>query len=394
MNQVTNIIAATGEKRKRLFYKELAGTAIKTTQKLYEALLEAERDEAVGAGRYEQTAGRKDYRNGYTAKWFDTRWGRYRLAIPRTRRSGWTSKIVKRFGTMDDDLVRFVQYLVFSGTSIRMAVPLVENLVGGQISTSRISFIVRKIDYEIMEWRKSSLADKQYDVVIIDGIWMKLWKGHKKNGKNQEKRVAITALGISGENVEVIDFEVAGSESEDNVTPLLQRLYERGIEPEQIEMMLNDGAGGIDSSVSVVFGNIPTQRCTMHKLGNLRSALSDMPAVRKIVMEQAKDIFKAETHDSFLERVKRFKRNWLSLSDKKRGFEDGLEKCGTYLITGCRHRTTALLENRFRHMRRLIRIQSHYVSDKSIERYFYGQLLLRGYIRAPACSKLYTKFLT
>ena len=76
------------------------------------------------------------------------------------RNSGWTSKIVKRFATMDDKLIELVQYAVFSGISIRLAKPLIELIVGGYISTARISNIIKKIDGDIDLWKKSKIENK------------------------------------------------------------------------------------------------------------------------------------------------------------------------------------------------------------------------------------------
>jgi transposase-like protein len=377
---ITDIIATNSNERKELFYNMVAYTALNTTKKLFSELLEAERDEVVGVKRYEQNQKRNDFRNGYSYKWYDTKWGRYKLPIPRTRKSGWTSKIVKKFATMDDKLIELVQYAVFSGISIRLAKPLIESLVGGYVSTARISNIIRKIDDDIALWKKSSIKNNSYEAVIIDGMWIKLWKGNKKRGKKQEKRVAITALGINKDETEVIDFEIAESESEENVAKLLRRIYGRGLKPENVDMFITDGAEGIENAIDLIFGNIPLQRCIMHKLGNLRSDLSDMPTLRPIIMEQAKNIFNADSLNSFLKRVDDFKESWPSLHEKKKNFEKNIEKCGTYFSVGSKYRTTGLIENKFRHLRRLTRVQSHYVNDKSAERYFYGQLLLREYI--------------
>jgi transposase-like protein len=344
---MSTIIATNENERKELFYQNLAKTALNATEKLFVELLEAERDEAVGVKRYEQSSKRKDYRNGYTYKWYDTKWGRYRLQIPRTRNSGWTSKIVKKFATMDDELIEIVQYAVFAGISIRLAKPLIELIVGEYISTARISNIIKKIDDDIALWKKSKIESKVYDAIIIDGMWLKLWKGNKKNGKKQENRVAITALAISGTETEILDFEIAKSESEENTIKLLNRLYKRGLIPENIKMF---------------------------------------------IMEQAKKIFSAKSFDEFIKNVDNFKNSWKSIEYEKKSFENNLEKCGAYLKLELQYRTTSAIENKFRHIRRITRVHGHYVNEKSAERFFYGQLLLRGYI--IPYHKLYTKYLT
>ena len=45
----------------------------------------------------------------------------------------------------------------------------------------------------------------------------------------------------------------------------------------------------------------------VNKLDNLRDALSDMPELRPIIMEQAKKIFQADSFDGFLKQTNDFK---------------------------------------------------------------------------------------
>jgi len=52
---------------------------------LAEALMELEVSEQIGAGRYERSATRKTYRNGYRDREWDTRVGTVTLKIPRLR---------------------------------------------------------------------------------------------------------------------------------------------------------------------------------------------------------------------------------------------------------------------------------------------------------------------
>src|SRR5690554_1516144 len=58
-------------------------------QLLAEALMELEVTQKVGAGRYERTSERTNYRNGYRLRIWDTRVGTIALRIPRLRQGGY-----------------------------------------------------------------------------------------------------------------------------------------------------------------------------------------------------------------------------------------------------------------------------------------------------------------
>ncbi len=58
---ITNIIPTNAGERNEFFYNMVANTALNTTKKLFSEILEAERDEAVGVKRHEQSKKRNDY---------------------------------------------------------------------------------------------------------------------------------------------------------------------------------------------------------------------------------------------------------------------------------------------------------------------------------------------
>ena len=58
-------------------------------------ILEAEMDEALGAGKSERTAGRRGYRSGYYGRGLITRVGKIRLRVPQDRQGRFSTEIFK-----------------------------------------------------------------------------------------------------------------------------------------------------------------------------------------------------------------------------------------------------------------------------------------------------------
>ncbi len=61
------------------------------------ALLEAEADRLVGAGRYERTEARRDTRAGSYERKLQTRAGEVRLKVPKLRRQTFETAIIERY---------------------------------------------------------------------------------------------------------------------------------------------------------------------------------------------------------------------------------------------------------------------------------------------------------
>ena len=87
--------------------------------------------------------------------------------------------------------------------------------------------------------------------------------GHQRSGK---RVVVLVALGFwndgSGRR-EVLDWEIASSEEHTEWEKLLNRLGQRGVQPEKgLQMVVRDGSGGLGEAVAFVSGSeVIEQRC-------------------------------------------------------------------------------------------------------------------------------------
>jgi len=118
-------------------------------------------------------------------------------------------------------------------------------------------------------------------VIQFDGIWLRAQtqsdtikldkrqrKRHKRTG---QKLVLLVALGLwtdgSGKR-EILDWQVADTEGKAAWETLVNRLWERGVRPENgRHSVIRDGCGELGEAVAWVYGStVLEQRCIFHKL--------------------------------------------------------------------------------------------------------------------------------
>jgi len=95
-------------------------------QLLAEALMELEVTQKVGAGRYERTSQRTNYRNGYRLRNWDTRVGTIALRIPRLRQGGYLPCFLEPRRRAERALLSVIQEAYVHGVSTRKVDDLVQ----------------------------------------------------------------------------------------------------------------------------------------------------------------------------------------------------------------------------------------------------------------------------
>lgn len=200
--------------------------------------------------------------------------------------------------------------------------------------------------------------------------------------------VILVALGFWKDGRrEILDWQVARSEDHQEWEVLVQRLWERGCQPERgLQLIVRDGSGGLGEALALIYGaTVPEQRCVFHKLQNVatkcRSELKGQENrdLRKQVMEQAAAIYQAESANDARTRLAEWAEQWReqapqAVATLERGFELTLV---FYSISGLAPtwiRTTSLLERTNRELRRKFRQAVTFGSHKGAEVAVYLQV--------------------
>ena len=134
---------------------------------LYQEMLEMEFTEQLGAGRYERTADRQGYRNGYRERQLHTRVGTLMLRVPRDRDGKFSTRLFERCQRSEKALILALQEAYVTGVSTRKISRITEKLCGTEFSKDQVSRMAQALDDELDRWRQRRF-DKRYPYLVID----------------------------------------------------------------------------------------------------------------------------------------------------------------------------------------------------------------------------------
>jgi len=262
---------------------------------LHEAI-EAEVESFLSEFRGEVTeeGHRRMVRNGYLPeREIQTGIGGVPVRVPRVRdRRGelvFRSKVAPPYLRRAKSVEELLPWLYLRGISTGDFSDALEALVGPNapgLSAPTISRLKKVWGKEYSDWRVRDLSAKRYVYVWADGI-------HCKARLDDAKLCLLVLIGTTEDGIkELIAVEDGYRESEASWLELLRSLEARGlvIEP---NLAIGDGALGFWKALAQVWGNTKTQRCWVHKTGNI---LNKMPkAVQAKAKQALHQIWMAET---------------------------------------------------------------------------------------------------
>jgi transposase-like protein len=128
-------------------------------------LMEAEVDGLIGAGRYERSAERATWRNGYRDRTLGTRLGTLQLRIPKLRRGSYFPPFLEPRKASEQALVAVIQEAWVSGVSTRRVDDPVQAMGLTGIGKSTVSKLCKGIDERV-----NAFLDRP-----LTGAWPDLW---------------------------------------------------------------------------------------------------------------------------------------------------------------------------------------------------------------------------
>ncbi len=90
-----------------------------TVEETLNALLDAEADRLVGAGRYERSGERRDYRLGHYERQLHTKAGEVTLKVPKLRHQALETAIIERYRRRESSVEEALMEMYLAGVSVR-----------------------------------------------------------------------------------------------------------------------------------------------------------------------------------------------------------------------------------------------------------------------------------
>lgn len=240
-----------------LFSKSKDEAFGKLMEALLNQVLQAESAAQLGAGAYERSDGRSDYRNGTRARAITTRIGKIELQVPRHRNAPFKTSLFENYQRNEQALITTMMEMVVQGVSTRNVKKVTEELCGEPFSKSAVSEICKELDIPVKKFKERILPER-YPFIIADAIYVKAREDHRVRPK-----ALFVALGVNNAgHKEVIGFDVYDSEKPATWKGFFENLKSRGLRG--VDIIVSDAHAGLACAIRECFPGSSWQRCQAH----------------------------------------------------------------------------------------------------------------------------------
>ncbi|MFQ5745485.1 MAG: IS256 family transposase [Acidobacteriota bacterium] len=351
-----------------------------------EMIVEEELEAALGAGRSVRVGRqRRGYRHGKRPRQLTTSLGRTRIEMPRARIQAaggrtreWRSQVIGRYQRRTRRVDEAILGVYLSGANTRRVKGALAPLLReAPLSKDAVSRLVARLKEQFQSWRGRDLADDDIRYLYMDGWYPKL-----RLGRQRVVVPVLVTLAVRGDGERiVVDLRLAGQETaaswRDVVTALVRRRIGRP------ELAVIDGNPGLCRALREQWPKIDVQRCTAHKLRNLKAKAP--AAMREELTEDYRRMIYADDREAVMRERAKFTRKWRLRCP---AVVASLEEAGEELFTFLRYprsqwralRTTNALERINEEFRRRTKTQASLPSEDAVLLLLFG-LLCSGRIK-------------
>ena len=333
-----------------------------------EELIRGELTAALDRPRYGRRGMKKSpsalvgHRHGSRTRSLTGTFGTTEITVPRARIEGenrttteWKSKALRAYQrrTLAADALIASAYL--AGTNTRRVRRALKALFAEGVGKDVVSRVWRKVKSDWDAWNARSLATEPIVRLILDGTVVRV-----RLDKRATSISLLVALGVRADGQKVLlAIRSMGGESEAAWRALLDDLVKRGLKTP--ELVIADGAPGLERALAALWPDAPVQRCTVHKHRNLLAHAPER--LHEEISNDYRAMIYAATRQEVEARRKAFIRKWRL---KCRVVADSLEEAGDRLFTFTRFppsqwksiRTSNAIERLHEEFKRRIKTQT------------------------------------
>jgi transposase-like protein len=359
-----------------------------------QTMIENELDAALCRPRYgrrpkgqeeggDQPSGVSGHRHGHRSRALMGTFGHVEIAVPRARLEGgegktseWKSKALRAYQRRTKQADSLIAGAYLAGTNSRRVRRALAAVFGGAISKDTVSRVWRKVKADWDAWNTRSLAEEPIIRLILDGTVVRARVDRKATSI-----VLLVVLGVREDGQKVLlAIRNMGGETSAAWRAVLDDLVKRGLR--KPEFLIVDGGTGLEQALASLWGDVPTQRCTVHKHRNL---LGHAPQrLHEEISADYNDMIYATAAAEVEQRRRAFIRKWRL---KCKAVADSLEEAGDRLFTFTRlplsqwksARTTNAIERLHEEFKRRIKTQTVLPSAETAAMLFWA-LLASGQI--------------
>ena len=230
------------------------------------AVMRAESDEQLGAGRYERSESRTDSRNGTRARRLTTRVGTIVLEVPRHRNAPFETMVFESYRRSEAALVTTMAEMVVGGVSTAKVGRVMREICGREFSKQSVSAACATLDSAVEDFRGRPLEPGAYPFAMLDATYLKVRGGHRVRA-----RALLVAIGLdrSGRK-EVLGLALADAETREGWSAFMRSLRDRSLRG--MAVVTSDAHEGLVAALHDVWPDAAWQRCQAHFSRNVSDA--------------------------------------------------------------------------------------------------------------------------
>ena len=319
-----------------------------TIEDTINALLDAEADELINAGKYERTTERQGYRSGSYSRKLQTMGGEVTVKMPKLKKLTFETAIIERYRSRQISVEEAIVEMYLAGVSVRRVEDITEALWGSRVSAGTVSRLNQKAYGKIEEWRNQPI-EGEHPYVFVDGIYLKRsWGGEVRN------IAVLVAIGVNTEGFcEILGLAEGSREDKESWRNFFRYLTGRGLKG--VNLVVSDKAGGAVEAICEFFPSSVWQRCMVHFYRNVFTKvpfnkIAEVSDMLKAIHAQENRIEAQKKAAGVVQRLKEMK-----LKDAARIVEEGIDETLTYYSFPSSHRRRIRTNNRLERLLKEIR---------------------------------------
>ena len=363
---------------------------------LIEEMICGELDAALSRPRYGRRAAHAEdsgvaavvtgHRHGSRVRTLTGTFGKTEIAVPRARlntsdgkTTEWKSQALRAYQRRTRAADALIAGAYLAGTNTRRVRRALAAVFRGAVSKDTVSRVWRKVQGDWEAWNKRSLADEPIVRLILDGTVVRV-----RLDKKATSISLLVVLGVRADGQKVLlTVKNMGGETTEAWRAVLDDFVKRGLR--KPELLIVDGGAGLEAALAAVWGDVPTQRCTVHKHRNL---LANAPErLHDEITADYNDMIYADTPQEVQTKRQAFLRKWRL---RHSAVANSLEEAGDRLFTFTTlpssqwksARTTNAIERLHEEFKRRIKTQTVLPSADTAAMLFWallasGQIVMR-----------------
>jgi len=348
----------------------------RSVRMVMQRILEQEVTDYLGRGYFERNSeSRRGHRNGYEGKSLKTAEGKMRLEVPQVRGSEETyrSEFLKNLDGLTPGLRRLAVEMYARGLSTRDIEETLRDRETGKLLLSKdaVSELTEELWEEYERFCERDLSGFDVVYLFVDAVYESL----RQMAGMKEAILCCWAITSGGHKV-LLHIGLGNKESYHSWVEFFRHMQRRGLRMPLL--VTSDGAPGLIKAIVECFPESKRQRCTFHKLQNIRNKLPQevldelYPKIRSVFYQTDAEIARmvaAKIIDEYAEKY----------PSAIKCFQEDFDSCIQHMAFPAGHQkhimTTNLLERAFGEQKRRTKIIPRFFDEKSCLKLVYATMV-------------------